>query len=64
MPSRQAEPQGAAFATPSAPVLERRRIVASKLAAAPLRPGRPVAWVSFDAADHDPVVLRLRRLRL
>ena len=60
MPSRQAEPQGAAYASPSAPVLERRRIVASKLSAPPLRPGiveRPVLLDGLTSATHAPVVL-------
>ena len=39
MPLRQAEPQVAARATPSLPVIERPRIVTSELTAPPLRPG-------------------------
>jgi ATP/maltotriose-dependent transcriptional regulator MalT len=60
MPSRQAEAQGAAFATPSAPVLECRRIVASKLGAPPLRPGvvdRPALLDALMSATDAPVVL-------
>jgi len=60
MPSRQAEPQSAAHATPSAPVNERRRIVASKLGAPPLRPGivdRPELLRTLTSATHPPVVL-------
>jgi LuxR family transcriptional regulator, maltose regulon positive regulatory protein len=60
MPTRQAEPPGAAHATPAAPVIERRRIVASKLAAPPLRPGivdRPEPLRALTSAAHAPVVL-------
>jgi ATP/maltotriose-dependent transcriptional regulator MalT len=59
MSTRQAEPRGAAQATSLAPVLERRRIVASKLAAPPLRPGivdRPALLAGLTEA-HSPVVL-------
>ena len=60
MPSWQAEPQGAAFATPSAPLVERRRIVASKLAAPPLRSGvveRPALLDALMSTTTSPVVL-------
>jgi LuxR family maltose regulon positive regulatory protein len=60
MQARQAEPRGAARASSSAPAAERRRIVASKLSAPPLRPGivdRPVLLDALVSATHAPVVL-------
>jgi LuxR family maltose regulon positive regulatory protein len=60
MPSRQADARVAASGTPSAPVIERRRIVASKVTAPPLRPGvvaRPALLDALMSAADAPVVL-------
>jgi hypothetical protein len=60
MPSRQAGPRVAASVRPSAPVTERRRIVASKVTAPPLRPGvvaRPALLDALMSAADAPVVL-------
>jgi LuxR family maltose regulon positive regulatory protein len=60
MSTRQAERHGAAPAAPSDRAAERRRIVASKLAGPPLRPGivdRPMLVDGLVAATHAPVVL-------
>jgi LuxR family transcriptional regulator, maltose regulon positive regulatory protein len=60
MSTRQAERHGAAHASPSGPAAERRRIVASKLAAPPLRPGivdRPLLLDGLLSATHAPVIL-------
>jgi ATP/maltotriose-dependent transcriptional regulator MalT len=60
MPTRPAEPGGDVRTSPSGPAAERRRIVASKLAAPPLRPGivdRPVLVDTLVSTTHAPVVL-------
>jgi LuxR family transcriptional regulator, maltose regulon positive regulatory protein len=60
MPTRPAQPDRAAQASPSGRAAERRRIVASKLAAPPLRPGivdRPLLLDGLVSATHAPVVL-------
>ena len=60
MPTRQAEPRGAARASPSSAVVQRGRIVASKLAAPPLRPGvvdRPALLDALLSATDSSVVL-------
>jgi LuxR family maltose regulon positive regulatory protein len=60
MSPRQAERHGAAHASRSGPASQRRRIVASKLAAPPRRPGivdRPVLVDGLVSATHAPVVL-------
>jgi LuxR family transcriptional regulator, maltose regulon positive regulatory protein len=60
MRSRQAEPPGAAYASPSGPAAERRRIVASKVFVPPLRPGivdRPALLGRLVSTTHAPVVL-------
>ena len=60
MPSRQADARVAASGTPSAPVIERRRIVASKVTAPPLRPGvvaRPALLDALMSGTEAPVVL-------
>jgi LuxR family maltose regulon positive regulatory protein len=59
MSTRRAERHGAAHA-PSGPAAERRRIVASKLAGPPLRPGivdRPLLLDGLASAIYAPVVL-------
>jgi LuxR family maltose regulon positive regulatory protein len=60
MSSRQGERHGAAHASRSGPASQRRRIVASKLAAPPRRPGivdRPALLDGLVSATHAPVVL-------
>jgi hypothetical protein len=60
MSTRQAEAGGAAHASPSGRAAERRRIVASKLAAPPLRPGivdRPELVDGLVSATHMPALL-------
>jgi LuxR family maltose regulon positive regulatory protein len=60
MSTRPAERHGAAHAPPSGPAAERRRIIASKLAAPPLRPGivdRPGLVDGLASAAQAPVVL-------
>ena len=60
MSTRQAERHGAAHASRSGPASQRRRIVASKLAAPPRRPGivdRPLLLESLLSATDAPVVL-------
>jgi LuxR family transcriptional regulator, maltose regulon positive regulatory protein len=60
MSTRPAERHGAARASPSGRAAERRRIVASKLAAPPPRPGivdRPALLDGLVSATHAPVLL-------
>jgi LuxR family maltose regulon positive regulatory protein len=60
MPTRHAEPRGAARASPPGAIAQRRRIGAAKLSAPPLRPGivdRPVLLDLVMSATEAPVVL-------
>ena len=60
MSSRQAERHGAAHASRSSPASQGRRIIASKLATPPRRPGivdRPLLLDGLVSAAHAPVVL-------
>jgi hypothetical protein len=60
MPSRQAEPPGAAYASRSGPAAARRRIVASCPAVQRLRPGivdRPGRLEGLMSVAYAPVVL-------
>src|SRR5262245_1659981 len=60
MPTRHAEPRGAARASPPGATAQRRRIGAAKLSAPPLRPGivdRPVLLDLVMSATDAPVVL-------